>query len=400
MARAFTHQHLAEAPRGWRVRSKHAGDHVLRIAFPPGRRRRGAGRLLEILHPKRNPACENGDCDMRKKNPEELLIFGNPRRKLSASIRRAKREALSAIRKRDRIPVVGASAVRRALSNAGGIGNHKPGCKCPFCERARDVRKTIRKMPAPIRRVFDRNPKPQIFGLRKTGAYDATRDEWVFVSDGQDASVILPKGTKKTAARRAAMKEAKARRRLIPRLSHLAGNPRRRRRRNPSAMRESVALFQSFHGKDPKEVIEKQVSAAVRNEYVYLGDLEYLKTRPDGSGKDAQINFEGDGVKLAVSPNGRQLYLIGGNQNLSSVLEDFTDDPEKDFIDLGEGTEVQYLARKIHGNFEPVSWYHKFGEENGVRPRLMYDKLKHSIFFVGGEYYIDASDAVSPGIEN
>jgi len=29
--------------------------HVLRIAFPPGPRRRGSGRLQAILHPKENP---------------------------------------------------------------------------------------------------------------------------------------------------------------------------------------------------------------------------------------------------------------------------------------------------------------------------------------------------------
>jgi len=137
----------------------------------------------------------------------------------------------------------------------------------------------------------------------------------------------------------------------------------------------------------------------MRLEYTALGDLEYLIVKPEGGGA-VQINFEGDGVKLASSPNGKQLYLIGGTQNLSSMLDKFTDDPEKDFIDLGEGREVQYLARKIHGDFQPVSWYHKFGEENGALPRLMYDKLKRRIFFVGGEYYIDTSNAVSPGIEN
>jgi len=67
---AFRIQHIAVKPACFKVRTKIAGAHRLRIAFPPGRRRKGSGRLLEILHPKReNPA---------RCNPAELLIFGNP----------------------------------------------------------------------------------------------------------------------------------------------------------------------------------------------------------------------------------------------------------------------------------------------------------------------------------
>ena len=71
----FRIQHVAAKPRGWRVRTKTEGAHELRIAFPPGPRRTGSGKLLEILHPKgeRNPKC-----GLAGKNPMELIIFGNP----------------------------------------------------------------------------------------------------------------------------------------------------------------------------------------------------------------------------------------------------------------------------------------------------------------------------------
>ena len=365
MVRAYSHQHLAEAPRGWRVRSKRAGDHVLRVAFPPGRRRRGAGKLLEILHPKQNPSCEEGSCDVGR-NPSELLIFGNPgwldpkdklwghfswaggsdrsefrsAREARAYAKRLAKETGKSIHYRG--PKNKPLVVRNPRGrNAGGIGNHKPGCKCPFCERVRA-------------KASDRADK------------DRVREQTIRSHTARKGGLAHAKGT---------------------------------RRRNQSDTTEAIRLFQSFHGRDPKEIAEKQESAAMRLEYTALGDLEYLIVKPEGGGA-VQINFEGDGVKLASSPNGKQLYLIGGTQNLSSMLDKFTDDPEKDFIDLGEGREVQYLARKIHGDFQPVSWYHKFGEENGALPRLMYDKLKRRIFFVGGEYYIDTSNAVSPGIEN
>jgi len=37
-----------------KIRSQKAGSHVVRIAYPPGRRRKGSGRVASILHP-RNP---------------------------------------------------------------------------------------------------------------------------------------------------------------------------------------------------------------------------------------------------------------------------------------------------------------------------------------------------------
>ena len=76
-AAQFRTEHVQQAPRGWRVRTIVPGPqskHEVRIAFPPGRRKKGSGRVVEILHPEneRNPKC-----DISKKartNPGELLI--------------------------------------------------------------------------------------------------------------------------------------------------------------------------------------------------------------------------------------------------------------------------------------------------------------------------------------
>jgi hypothetical protein len=71
-------------------------------------------------------------------------------------------------------------------------------------------------------------------------------------------------------------------------------------------------------------------------------------------------------------------------------------------VDLGEITEVQYMARKIHDQFAPVSYYHQFGEESdgAALPRGMYDKIRKRIYLVGGDYYVDDTNKISPGIEN
>jgi hypothetical protein len=313
-AAQFRVEHVAPAPRGWRTRtivpgprSQHEGRavsaHRIRVAFPPGRRRKGSGKVVEILHPKdekKNPTCKV--TEQAKKNPGELLVFGNP----------SKLERKRATRER-------AAQIRRARLNSG-TKNHKADCGCFACKHKRGE-----------------NPK--------------------------------------------------------------RATPRRRRkdRRNPSEEQTAVQLYKSFHGKDPKEIVEKHVSAATRLEYAALGDLEYVKVVTP-LGQTATFDFEGDGVKLASSPDGKQLYAIGGNQNLASCID--KDSLEKDFLDLGEAQEVQYLARKVHGDFHPVSYFHKFGEKNGAKPQLMFDKLKKQIFFIGGEYFIDTTKGVSPGIEN
>ena len=94
-------------------------------------------------------------------------------------------------------------------------------------------------------------------------------------------------------------------------------------------------------------------------------------------------------------------YLIGGDQSLDRGLGDFTDNESKDLFDLGTALKVEYVARKAHSNSQPIAWYHKFGEEkNGSElPRLFYDRLKREIFFAGGEYFVDDTNEISPGIE-
>jgi hypothetical protein len=103
----------------------------------------------------------------------------------------------------------------------------------------------------------------------------------------------------------------------------------------------------------------------------------------------------GDDVKLASNPDGTQLYCLGGNQDLTACLLDLGVDPTKDLIDLGYCICVRYIAEKSHNRFEPGLYWHMLGEETNQPPRIMYDKLKREIFFIGGAYVVRA-----PGIIN
>lgn len=183
----------------------------------------------------------------------------------------------------------------------------------------------------------------------------------------------------------------KARRRAF---RYMELKDKRAKRGNPDAMGEGEHLYREFHGTDPREIVEMQESDAARHTFTALGDLSQLVINaPAGTVK---IDFSrSDAVKVASAPGATQLYLIGGNQNLDSAIEQFGSDPRKDFVELGEGKQITYSARKAFDNFQLVDYYHNLGEETGERPILFYDRMKKRIFFVGGRYRVEA-----PGIIN
>jgi hypothetical protein len=276
-----------------------------------------------------------------RKNPSELLIFGNPGRKRGKKKNAAGETSRSQQMKsaRDRAGRIKAARLRNT-----GNKNHKPNCACPICKRARG----------------ENPPKHKA-------------------------------------------------RKLTPAQKRNARKLDRQARRNPSDGEQAVKLFESFHGRDAQEVIEAQRSAAMRLDYTALGPLVALGFDDCGFSESKlptkwdqcpHIDFQGDKVKLASAPNGKQLYFIGGTQNLDSSLSMFEGiDTQKDLIDLGEVVFVVYEARKVHDNFEPVEYCHRFGAKGKTLPRLAYDKLKKEMLLIGGEYFIDTKAGVSPGIE-
>ena len=412
----FRIEHVAPKPRGWRVRTKRTGHHELRIAFPPGPRRTGSGKLLEILHPKgeRNPECE-----LAGKNPAELVIFGNPswmkidgvvgkvidtrgsgltleylletkdgkqvwmkprHRPRTANARSQNADLYDAIRPHDRVTIVDHEGHQRTgravmLGPAGWVLNMGGPHGTPAIAHSDNVT-----------RVKKSNQSEPPIGWQQWQDQMYKRITKILKARGKTDNYTL--GDLEQA-------EKTADRQLRAELG--GGYERNARRRNQSdGTGQAVKLFQTFHGKDPRGIIEKHVSDAMRMEYTALGALEYLLVENE-SGDKVKINFQGDGVTLASSPQANQLYFIGGNQNLSPCLGKFTDDETKDFIDLGDALEVQYLARKAQGNFEPVKYFHQFGEEKrgSDLPRAIYDKLRKQVFLAGGEYTIE-----QPGIIN
>lgn len=162
--------------------------------------------------------------------------------------------------------------------------------------------------------------------------------------------------------------------------------------KNPDELTAAEDLYEKFHGRKPREILELQEDAERRGDYAALGDLvELVMISP--AGDEVMIKFKKhDDVKLASSSDGAQLMFLGGNQDLSDSLKMFGGDTSKDLIDLGDAKRIVYVASKWQTDFTPQEWKHDFGEESGIMPRGFYDQVnpkKPRIFFAGGNYKVE-----------
>lgn len=170
-----------------------------------------------------------------------------------------------------------------------------------------------------------------------------------------------------------------------------APNPRRRaRRRNcdDDGLAAAGAAFESFQGREPTGVVDVDRDVTAPPVLSKLGDLVSLTVLTlDGGKKRISFSRE-DAVVAAQNPSGDQIYFAGGNQDVRALLDDLGVDASKDMVELGQCVEIEYFTRKSIDQFQPVRYYHEFGEETGVIPTLAFDQLNLHLELVGGAYYI------------
>jgi hypothetical protein len=164
-------------------------------------------------------------------------------------------------------------------------------------------------------------------------------------------------------------------------------NPRRRGRLNPDGAEPTAAdLSEAFHGRPARKVTIVEEIEHDRAELAELGRLTQLHVRCFADGSNKQIPFYGTTVKLGASPDGKNLFFIGGNQSFD--LASVGIDSDKDQICIGECTWIFYFTSKAFHNFEPTPYKHKFGEETGERPLLGYSQLNSKFYLEGGAYTV------------
>lgn len=160
-----------------------------------------------------------------------------------------------------------------------------------------------------------------------------------------------------------------------------------KKRGNPKASastRKAARVYDRFHGRKPSRISTvraKSKSLTRSSDYAKLGDLVSLLT-PEG-----RIVFkEGERPILATDTAAKKLLFIGGNQDLSKMPMKRRNPSGLDQV--GEVSEIEYFSRKKFDQFKPVVYYHAFGEVNGKRPTLLYDRKTKLMKLQGGDYKI------------
>jgi hypothetical protein len=167
---------------------------------------------------------------------------------------------------------------------------------------------------------------------------------------------------------------------------------------NPSQLEGASDAYQEFHGESAQHVDHFDEPSPRPMTLSEIGPLLELRVKRPVGWKWGSLDFKGRGVILAQNVAGTQLYVVSGDQKISrGQLTHLGADNSKEVVDLGEATYIAYRATKMQVNGIPANYEHNFGEETGVRPRLMYDRRgpQPRIYFAGGEYRVDARGIIN-----
>jgi len=468
----FRTQDIATTPKGWHVRTvTHPSGHQARIAFPPGSRKKGSGRVVQILHPN------------REKNPELSCIeiydlavghAGVPEPGSPSAIGIAKGIGEIATAPHDNSLMWPDKAFKVVVRGRGK--EHTWTRFAPSLSAATlSAKEAVAKEFGPEGKVLDvkqtlmpnsgksSNPKAKTREQLEKMQDKAVRFLRDVVGDSDKADEIDSMSPEEYAdKKRIHLVNKRSVRKTLSRVKdkvkkalHINKSKKRcntRPRRNLDEIPEVQRLYETFQGKSSTEITELDEPENRRDDFGHTGWLVFLVIQPYGEALEGiadpndlsdvekeidpdhdlstlelwekladefgvtfvvvdfsggqkipeQPNFKkyGDGVRVAGAASGSQLYFLGGNQDISGLLDRFKVDTTKDFIGLGVLVAYGYLAAKhIPDDPEitdqPIVWQHILGEEGGEPPLIFWNKLQKRLFLAGGTYSIEA-----PGITN
>lgn len=164
------------------------------------------------------------------------------------------------------------------------------------------------------------------------------------------------------------------------------------RRSNPAPAAD--ALYESFHGTPATGYEELIDERHYHGHLAELGTLVSIKVMPqygNRKGRMLELDFaKAGGILVCSNETGTQLYLRGGNQEISPKALGFTGhQATKDLMDLGVLHEITYRTKKGFDNFKTIDYYHSLGEVSGnTQPTLLYDTMNHELQIAGGSYEV------------
>ncbi len=159
-----------------------------------------------------------------------------------------------------------------------------------------------------------------------------------------------------------------------------------KRRKNGSEEAAAAALSEAFHGRPAKSVRDVEEIYHERLELADLGRLIELRVLVDDDHERA-LQFSGN-VRVCSSPDGGQLYIVGGDQALDLETLGLAKYLPKDHVTVGPAIAIAYHTSKVFHNFEPQDYEHEFGEDGGELPVLGYDVQSQKLYLTGGSYQV------------
>lgn len=334
MAKKFRIDQVAKTPRGWQVRTVTQGDHQVCIAFPPGRREKGSGHVVEILHPAHeNPSYCPGRSQMT--NPAELVLMGvgNPMRKRNQFF----------------ADVAEYAAADLAASDIEKSGKHKhrnPGGRYAIRWHTGNISHAMRSESQARRLLAQFHGKGEIIRV----------------------------------------------------------NPLPLRRRNPETVEQAREIREGFTHSTSNRYTVMDEPHIPAGDYAELGRLVSLNVKPTSSGSTSQVQeltFERQGVVAISDVSRRQIYFAGGDQHLEPEEVALFTSEKHGLLELGACREIVYLATKYHpevGNSaagKKVEWVHRFGEESGLEPKVLYNSSLERLLLRGGNYRVEDAGIVN-----
>lgn len=161
---------------------------------------------------------------------------------------------------------------------------------------------------------------------------------------------------------------------------------------NPSA----EALRERFTGAPAEHVRVMDEPHMSAGNYAMLGKLLSLYVKPRKGGQVQEIRAAG-GTMVVADESARQIYFVGGDQDISSGLAVFgAVDRGAGLFEIGEARRIDYKQRKEHVEHpEQDSWRHEFGEETGKRPTVLYDLKAKRLLLEGGDYRVEEAGIIN-----
>jgi len=352
MSARFRREDVSSVPGGWKVRTVKAGTHRVRVAFPPGRKQKGSGRLVSVLHPVSgsNP-CAN-PCTMRSSNPAELMVMS---------------------------------------------ANHPPRTKLA---RQKDARARA----AAIRAAAGRNPANMAPDKPYRIVWDGTEVNAAKTqAEAEHMLAKMKKKYKKTLRDSDSTLKIEYRRQNPAELLVMGANPNPRVEVVAAPNPPTEEIVEAFTGREVEFMDVYNEPHMPRGRYAKLGPLVALYIKPAKGGQVQRIGaseavghdfpsaWGGRPPLVVCDSTARQIYFVDGHQDISSALAAFgAIDRGNGIVELGKGRRIDYQCRKEHvASPDEDLWKHEHGEEGGSLPTVLFDTRTKRILYEGGDYRIE-----------